>query len=218
MDTEPRGQHGLVPGDGGGAVTRACGERSLIPVWIHALRPACGVVTGCSFGSGLLGEAKLGRRLRRQNRDVFPRARGEKCKGDSDAAELQLHSGCTLARAFGGAFLTPGAVVSAPCIACGRLPRWAGEANDAEGFCPGCLDSEGSETGMTPADFFRAGRLASARALLRVARAGFHRPGRDERPRCGAKTRSGPCQGAAIWLPGEPRPRRRCAKHARRKS
>ncbi len=60
--------------------------------------------------------------------------------------------------------------------------------------------------------------LAAARALLRQARAGFHRPGRDERPRCGAKLPRGRlCQAAAVWLPGEPRPRRRCAMHARKK-
>lgn len=58
---------------------------------------------------------------------------------------------------------------SRPCIACGRLPRWAGEANDAEGFCPGCLDPEGSETGLTPAEFFEAGHLAAIRAEVTYA-------------------------------------------------
>lgn len=60
--------------------------------------------------------------------------------------------------------------------------------------------------------------LAAARALLRLARAGFHRPTADERPRCGKPGRWGPCQAPAVWVAGEPRPRRRCAMHLRSKA
>lgn len=54
--------------------------------------------------------------------------------------------------------------MSAPCIACGTTDEWATRAMGADGFCSGCLDSEGSTSGMSPAEFFEAGRLAAVRA------------------------------------------------------
>lgn len=59
------------------------------------------------------------------------------------------------------------------------------------------------------------GGLPSARELLRRAQAGFRRPPKAERPRCGKPGRHGPCTADAWWEPGEPRPRRRCWRHTR---
>ncbi|MEM8608402.1 MAG: HGGxSTG domain-containing protein [Myxococcota bacterium] len=40
------------------------------------------------------------------------------------------------------------------------------------------------------------------------------RPPRNQRPRCGAKTRQGtPCQAPVVWIKGERKPKKRCRLH-----